>query len=143
MILAKAIKNTWITPTKLYQDLNQEFKFELDAATSEDNPLNTPKFYTEKDDGLLRPWLSSTYCNPPYGRDIINWVKKAYDESLLGNLVVMLLPARTDTIWFHKYVNCRPRIEIRFLKGRLEFIGNTKGSNAAPFPSMIVIFHPS
>ena len=76
------------------------------------------------------------FCNPPYGRVIGEWVKKAYQESKQPNtLVVMLLPARTDTRWFHDYIY--GKAEIRFVKGRLKFGGC---DNPAPFPSMIVIF---
>lgn len=76
------------------------------------------------------------FCNPPYGRELPKWVKKSYEESKKGALVVMLLPARTDTRWFHDYIY--GKADIRFLKGRLKF-GDSK--NAAPFPSMVVIFN--
>ena len=75
------------------------------------------------------------WCNPPYGREIGKWVEKAYNESLKGAMVVMLLPARTDTKWFHDYIY--GKAEIRFVRGRLKF-GDSK--NSAPFPSMVVIF---
>lgn len=78
---------------------------------------------------------TSVWCNPPYGREIGKWVEKAYNESLNGVTVVMLLPARTDTKWFHEFVY--GKTEIRFLRGRLKF-GDSK--NSAPFPSMVVIF---
>lgn len=88
--------------------------------------------------------MNPTYCNPPYGRDIINWVRKASEESQKGNTSVMLIPARTDTIWFHTYIYKKPDVEIRFLKGRLRMVNyddlNYK-YNSAPFPSMIVVFN--
>lgn len=76
-----------------------------------------------------------TFCNPPYGREIGKWVRKAYEESKKGPTVVMLLPARTDTKWFHDYIY--GKAEIRFIRGRLKFGG---GENSAPFPSMVVVF---
>ena len=82
--------------------------------------------------GGVRIW-----CNPPYGREIGKWVKKAYEESLSGKLVVMLIPARTDTKWFHGYIYNKDGVEIRFIKGRLKF-GNSQ--SGAPFPSMVVVF---
>lgn len=79
------------------------------------------------------------FCNPPYGREIGSWVRRCYlVNRLQGNLIVMLLPARTDTRWFHEYIYEKENVEIRFVKGRLKF-GNSK--NSAPFPSMIVIYH--
>ena len=77
----------------------------------------------------------TVWCNPPYGREIGKWVEKAYNESLAGVTVVMLLPARTDTKWFHDYIY--GKAEIRFVRGRLKF-GDSK--NSAPFPSMVIIF---
>ena len=76
-----------------------------------------------------------TWCNPPYGKEIGKWVRKAYEESQMGAKVVMLLPARTDTRWFHDYIV--DKAKVRFIKGRLKF-GDAK--NSAPFPSMIVVF---
>lgn len=77
--------------------------------------------------------------NPPYGREIGKWVKKAYEESTKGCTVVALLPSRTDTRYFHDYCYQKPNIEIRFIRGRLRFVGD---SASAPFPSMIIIFRP-
>ena len=76
----------------------------------------------------------TVYCNPPYGREISKWIKKAYEENLKGTKIVLLLPARTDTKWFHEYIYNKH--EIRFIKGRLKF---NDGKNPAPFPSMLVI----
>ena len=96
------------------------------------------KYFTKEDDGLVKDWNHNrVFMNPPYGREIGKWVKKAW-MSVNGNdcMVVALLPARTDTKWFHDYI--LGKAEIRFIKGRLKF-GSCK--NAAPFPSMIVIFN--
>lgn len=86
-------------------------------------------------DGLDQPWTGRVWCNPPYGRNVGQWVKKAHDTASGGGFVVMLLPARTDTRWFHDYIY--GKTEVRFIKGRLKF-GSCQ--NAAPFPSMVVIF---
>jgi len=114
----------WSTPPELLLSLWLEFDLNYDPC-----PL-----YADFD-GLAQDWGTRTYVNPPYGREIIKWVKKAYEESLKGKLVVCLLPSRTDTQWWHEYV--MKATEIRFLRGRLKFGGST---NAAPFPSAIVIF---
>jgi len=136
-VLFSSATGEWATPTLLFQDLDQEFRFELDAAASEAN-AKCPRFYTKKRDGLARPWAPlRTFVNPPYGRAVGCWVLKAYTEWKRGALVVMLLPVRTCTGWFHQFIY--HQAEIRFLKGRLKFGG---AKNGAPFPSMIVIFRP-
>lgn len=84
----------------------------------------------------MQEWKGHCWMNPPYGRTIKHWVKKAYESSLKGHLVVALLPARTDTAWFHEYI--LGKAEIRFLRGRLKF-GNA--TNSAPFPSMVVVWN--
>ena len=96
-----------------------------------------PVYFTKLDDGLTKIWFGNVFCNPPYGRVIGDWVKKAYMsfENKDCDLAVMLLPARTDTKWFHEYIY--GKAEIRFVKGRLKF-GGCK--NSAPFPSMVVIW---
>lgn len=128
------------TPKWLYDQLNEEFHFVIDAATTPDNPLQTEVFYTKEDSGLEASWKWNTFCNPPYGRDVDKWVKKAHLETgFYEVVVVMLLPARTDTKWFHDYIYKKPTVEVRFIRGRLKFGGASK-VNTAPFPSMIVIF---
>lgn len=124
----------WETPQDLFDDLDREFHFDLDVCAIPEN-AKCKKFYTPEQDGLRQPWDGTCWCNPPYGRDIGQWVRRALFASVSGYTVVMLLPARTDTKWFHDYIY--KRAEIRFLKGRLKF-GNSK--NSAPFPSMIVVF---
>jgi len=126
--------NEWRTPNDLYRRLNKEFKFTLDPCSTTLNALCF-KNYTENDNGLIQDWSNETvFMNPPYGRAIGKWIKKAYEESLKGSTVVCLIPSRTDTVWWHDYC---VRGEIRFIKGRLKF-SNSKTS--APFPSAIVIF---
>lgn len=127
----------WSTPQDFFDKLNKEFDFTLDPCAT---PLNAKckKYYTIQENGLLQNWGGEiVFCNPPYGRHIADWVKKCYAESLKPNTqIVMLIPARTDTSYFHEYIYHRAK-EIRFVRGRLKF-GESK--NAAPFPSMVVIF---
>ena len=126
----------WSTPNDFFDKLNDEFRFTLDPCSTHEN-AKCYKHFTEEENGLLQDWGNEVvFCNPPYGRQIKDWVKKSYEESQKGNTtVVMLIPARTDTIYFHEYIY--HKAEIRFIKGRLRF-GNAK--NSAPFPSMVVIF---
>ncbi len=130
--------NQWETPQKLFDELNAEFHFTLDPCADESN-FKCKKYFTEKENGLLQDWSHDiVFCNPPYGRDISLWVEKAYTESIKGATVVMLIYARTDTRYFHKYIY--NKAEIRFIKGRVKF-GNSKMS--APFPSILVIYKNS
>ena len=126
----------WSTPNDFFDKLNDEFRFTLDPCSTHEN-AKCYKHFTEEENGLLQDWGNEVvFCNPPYGRQIKDWVKKSYEESQKDNTtVVMLIPARTDTIYFHEYIY--HKAEIRFIKGRLKF-GNAK--NSAPFPSMVVIF---
>ena len=126
----------WATPQDFFDELDKEFHFDLDAAADDSNH-KCASYYTKEQDGLSQKWGGGhVYCNPPYGREIGKWVEKAYRESCHGSLVVMLLPARTDTKWFHDYI--LGKAEIRFIRGRLKF-GN--GKNSAPFPSMVVVYN--
>jgi site-specific DNA-methyltransferase (adenine-specific) len=126
----------WSTPQDFYDMLNNEFNFDLDPCATKEN-AKCDKYFTLEDDGLSQDWGGhNVFCNPPYGRAIKDWVKKAYNESKKDNtLIVMLIPARTDTKYFHEYIY--HNAEIRFIKGRLKF-GESK--NSAPFPSMVAIF---
>ena len=126
----------WSTPQDFFNLIDKEFKFTLDAAATVEN-AKCKNFYTIEDNGLEQKWTGVVWCNPPYGRKIYKWIEKAKDSSNDGATVVMLLPARTDTQWFHNLIYKKE--EIRFIKGRLKF-GDGKGS--APFPSMLVIFRP-
>lgn len=126
--------DNWSTPPSLYKKLNEVFEFTLDPCASENNH-KCEKYYTEADDGLSMPWDGErVFMNPPYGREIGKWVKKA--SEIKQGLVVCLVPARTDTRWWHDYVVDRGGVII-YLKGRLKFGGS---KNSAPFPSAIVIF---
>ena len=123
----------WATPQKLFDALNAEFRFTLDPCATLDN-AKCRRYFNVKQDGLKKKWTGRVFMNPPYGRVIGLWVKKAYESSIGGALVVCLLPARTDTVWWHEY--CM-KGEVRFIRGRLKF---GDGKNSAPFPSAVVIF---
>ncbi len=132
--------NEWATPQNFFDELNKEFGFTLDPCSTDENN-KCDKYFTIEDDGLTQDWEGETvFCNPPYGRVIGDWVKKCYEESKKPNTkVVMLIPARTDTRYFHDYIY--NKAEIRFIKGRLRFENPFVDTVApAPFPSMVVIF---
>ena len=128
--------NEWATPQDFYDNLDKEFQFNLDPCCTHEN-AKCENYYTIDEDGLAQDWSGHTVLvNPPYGRKIKDWVKKSYEESRdPDTTVVMLIPARTDTAYFHDYIY--DKAEIRFLRGRLKF-GDSK--NAAPFPSMVVVY---
>ena len=142
-------KDCWETPQALFNALNAQYHFTLDAAASDINH-KVDKYYTAYDDGLSKDWGGETvWCNPPYGtKETGEWTRKAYEESSKPNTtVVMLLPARTDRRSFHKYIYNKSGVSVRFLQGRLAFeingepIRNDKNCvMKAPFPSMIVEF---
>lgn len=123
----------WATPQDFFNKLNEEFNFECDVCAIASN-AKCRHYFTPEDDGLAQEWEGVCWMNPPYGRTIGEWVKKAYESSLQGATVVCLLPARTDTKWWHEY--CM-KGEIRLVRGRLKF---GEGKNSAPFPSAVVIF---
>lgn len=128
--------NEWSTPQEFYDTLNKEFNFTLDPCATKEN-AKCSHFFTEKENGLIQSWGGyNVFCNPPYGRAIKHWVKKAYEESKKPNtVVVLLIPSRTCTSYFHDYIY--GKAEIRFIRGRLKF---GDGKAPAPFPSMVVIF---
>ena len=103
----------WATPPEFFAELDAEFGFDLDVCASPEN-AKCEKYYTPADDGLVQPWRGRCWMNPPYGREIGKWVRKAYESHLEGAMVVCLLPARTDTRWWHDY--CR-KGEIRYARG--------------------------
>lgn len=131
-------KMDWETPQDFFNELNKEFKFTLDPCASKEN-AKCERYFTEKENGLIQNWKDERcFVNPPYGSEIKNWVEKCYNERNNTKLIVMLVPARTDTIYFHKYIY--NKAEIRFIKGRLKFVRKQEGSGSAPFPSMLVIY---
>lgn len=120
----------WETPQKLFDELNAEFDFTLDVCASPEN-AKCRQYLSEG--GLEKKWGKRNFMNPPYGRSIGLWVKKASENPL----TVCLLPARTDTRWFHDHIYNNPAAQVRFIKGRLCFGQATEN---APFPNMIVVF---
>jgi site-specific DNA-methyltransferase (adenine-specific) len=130
---------TWETPQDFFDELNKEFNFTLDPCATKEN-AKCKKYFTKEDNGLVQDWGGyRVFCNPPYGREIGKWVYKCLAEVCNGcQIAVMLIPARTDTRYFHDYIY--HKAEIRFIRGRLKFVGKQKGSGSAPFPSMVVIF---
>ena len=126
----------WATPQYFFDKLNQRFNFDLDVCALPEN-AKCDKYFTPEIDGLKQDWNGTCFMNPPYGREIGKWVEKAYNEAQRGNVIVALLPARTDTKWFHDHIYMMYGVEFELLKGRLKF-GNSK--NSAPFPSMVVVF---
>lgn len=123
----------WSTPQDVFDQLNREFSFTLDVCALPEN-AKCKNFFSPKENGLQQCWTGCCFMNPPYGREIRKWMEKAYKSSLCGATVVCLVPARTDTSWWHDYaING----EIRFIRGRLKFGGS---QNSAPFPSAIVVF---
>lgn len=125
----------WATPQDVFDKLHAEFQFTVDAASSDEN-AKLPRHWTKQTDGLLQSWAGeSVFCNPPYGRGIGEWCRKAAECK--ADVAVLLIPARTDTKWWHEWV--MPQAEIRFIRGRLKFGGHT---NSAPFPSAIAVYRP-
>lgn len=138
----------WPTPDDLFSALDTEFGFTLDPCATADNN-KCPRYYTKAVDGLTQPWPGVVYMNPPYGREVGKWVAKAYQASRAGATVVCLIPARTDTSYWHDYA--MRAAEVRFIRGRLHFdnarqqgrkeSGESKAHNA-PFPSVVIVFRP-
>ena len=128
----------WATPIYVFNALDAEFHFELDVCATIDN-RKCADYFDKASDGLKQDWKGRTcFMNPPYGKEIVKWMKKAFEESKKGAVVVCLVHARTDTRWFHDLA--WKADEIRFVKGRLKF---GDGKQSAPFPSLIVIFRNS
>ena len=126
----------WGTPQDLFESLNEKYgPFTLDPCSTDYN-AKCVEHFTKVEDGLSREWTGKVFMNPPYGRQIGEWIRKAWNSAALGATVCCLLPARTDTAWWHDYCS---KGEILFIRGRLKFSGY-KGN--APFPSVIVVFRP-
>lgn len=129
--------DTWETPPEFFKAYDHEFRFALDVCATSEN-AKCKRYYTPEQDGLAQTWNGVCWMNPPYGRKIVRWVKKAYESAVAGATVVCLLPARTDTKWFQEY--CLKSRDIRFIRGRLRFVS---AKNSAPFPSVVVVFSPA
>lgn len=129
-------KEDWETPPALFQALHKEFQFTCDVAADNRN-AKVPNFINQEQDALSVPWHGTCWLNPPYGRQLKLWVEKAYRESINGATIVMLIPSRTNTNWWHDF--CMRASEIRFIKGRPKFVGAKHG---LPQPLAIIIFKP-
>lgn len=128
----------WATPQAFFDRLDAEFGFDLDVCAT-DRTAKCQHYYTPEDDGLAMPWAPlRCYCNPPYGREIARWIERCSDEARRGALVVALIPARTDTRYWHDVI-MQTASEVRLVKGRLRF---DDGSNPAPFPSAVIVWWP-
>lgn len=123
----------WETPQLFFDALNAEHHFDIDVCATANN-AKCERYYTKEQDGLSQQWKGVCWMNPPYGREIGKWMRKAYESSLYGATVVCLVPARTDTAWWHDYAM---KGEVEFVRGRLKF-GGSKAN--ASFPSAIVTF---
>lgn len=130
-------RDDWETPQDFFDSLNREFRFTLDPCCTI-HSAKCEKFFTKETDGLSQDWSKDVvFMNPPYGRQIKAWMKKAYETHLAGGTVVCLVPARTDTAWWHDYA---AKGSVRFVRGRLKF---GDGKQSAPFPSAVVVFGPT
>lgn len=152
-VMVRSQSGDWATPQDFFDKLNLEFGFTLDVCASSEN-AKCKDYFSIKENGLTKEWSGVCWMNPPYGKEIPNWMEKAYEESKKGATVVCLVPARTDTKWWHNYAE---KGEKRFVKGRLKFL-NTTGktlrnetesvrdgrhapNTGAPFPSAVIIFN--
>lgn len=125
----------WATPQAFFDKLNLIYGFELDVCATPEN-AKCVRYFTKEQDGLTQEWRGVCWMNPPYGRTIGKWVKKAYESAQAGATVVCLLPARVDTAWWHDYCE---KGQYQFVRGRLKFNGHKWN---APFPSAVVVFFP-
>lgn len=133
-VMFSSASDDWATPATFFEDLDRIYSFTLDVCASESN-AKCARFFDKKKNGLLQSWAGETcWMNPPYGREIGAWIKKAYEESQQGAYVVALVPARTDTAWWHEWAM---KGQVTFIRGRLKFGGS---KNSAPFPSALVEF---
>lgn len=127
-------RETWETPPEIFDRCNEEFHFTLDVCAFPEN-AKCEKYFTPEIDGLKQEWVGRCWMNPPYGRVIGDWMQKAFESSqTTADVVVCLVPARTDTAWWHDWAM---KGEIRFLRKRVRFVG---AESCAPFPSAIVVF---
>lgn len=133
--LLSSERTTWETPPELFRKLNDEFRFDLDVCAFPEN-AKCDRFYCPDVNGLIQEWAGRCWCNPPYGRGIGDWIEKAARSAeTTADVVVCLVPARTDTAWWHDWAV--KASEIRFLRGRVRFVGAV---SCAPFPSAVLVF---
>lgn len=141
-LMFSSATDKWATPQPFFDALNAEFQFAIDVCADATN-AKCERYFDEAADGLKQDWRGICWMNPPYGREVSKWVAKASLEAHIGAVVVCLLPARTDTAWWHNHIwdarTHQPHlgVEVRLLRGRLKFGGH---NNSAPFPSAVVVF---
>lgn len=134
-------RTDWETPQSYFNKLNEKYHFTLDAAASDENH-KVNRYFTKENSALENSWGDSSeivFINPPYGRNMYEWFKKVFEEQQDGKTIVCLVPARTDTKWFHEFIY--HKAEIVFIKGRIKYELNGKQQGPAPFPSMIVVYN--
>jgi site-specific DNA-methyltransferase (adenine-specific) len=132
--LTSSNRSDWETPDELFAELDREFGFTVDVCAGPEN-AKLGRYWSKSSDGLKQDWAGERcWMNPPYGREISAWMRKAYSSRDSAECVVCLVPARTDTAWWHDYTR---GAEVRFIRGRVRFKG---GTSSAPFPSALVIF---
>jgi site-specific DNA-methyltransferase (adenine-specific) len=135
--LYSSVSDEWPTPRDFFAKLNRRYRFTLDPCATPDN-AKCPLYFTKEQDGLAQDWgTHRVFCNPPFGR-VGKWAAKCFEASQQGALVVLLAAARTDTKWFHQWV--QGKAKVTFLRGRLQF---GTAENSAPFPSMLAVYSPS
>lgn len=131
-------KDNWKTPLTLFETLNKKFNFDIDACASNENAL-CKEYYTKENSILDKTFINKViFMNPPYSKGMYCFIEWCSKMQLLHNEIVLLVPSRTDTKWFHDFIYKKKNVEIEFIKGRLKF---DDGKNSAPFPSMLVFFH--
>ena len=131
------MSDNWGTPQKLFDILNQEFNFDIDVCASHEN-AKCRAYFTRENNALTKQWIGTCWMNPPYGREIVQWMKKAYDSAEAGATVVCLIPARTSPPWWHDYA--LRGAELRFIRTKVSFTGPVSG---VPFwGSVIAVFRP-
>jgi phage N-6-adenine-methyltransferase len=135
-VWASSATDLWATPQDFFDALHAEFGFDLDVCATPEN-AKCSRYFTRDDDGLAQPWTGVCWMNPPYGRGIGAWLRKAWESAQAGATVVCLVPARTDTAWWWDYAM---KGEVRFIRGRLKFGGHKTN---APFPCAVVVFRPA
>lgn len=133
--LFSSLTPEWPTPAAVFAALDERFHFTLDACATPEN-AKCERYFTPEEDALRQEWTGNVFVNPPYGREVGRWLRKAVESAERGATVVCLVPARTDTSWWHKWC---VRGNIFFVRGRLRF---GDGRNSAPFPSAVVVFEP-
>ena len=137
-VLFSSATDEWPTPQAFFDKLNRRYRFTLDPCATPEN-AKCPLYFTREQDGLKQDWgTHRVFCNPPYGRTMRAWARKCFESSQRGALVVLLVTARTDTRWFHDWV--QGKADVKFIRGRLRF---GEAETSAPFPSMLATYEPN